>query len=132
MTYPAEYIRTIANTGTDQQVAALYLELTGKNITGCPSCQRSDARIHLRIMAKKQTPTETGQTIGGYRLADRYANRTVKIYDRIVKLEDEKDLAWWLRKAAHVLVQVAPAAPVAPSPSPVADPEVTIDADEAE
>lgn len=115
-----EEIRTIATTGTDQQVAILYFELTGKSIKGCIPCQRKDARIELRIMAKKATQvTEaTTPTIGvnGYTLVAKYTSRPTYIFDRLVQLRDEQDLKFWLTRMPSVLVKIeAEQPPVTPA-----------------
>lgn len=115
-----EEIRQIATTGTDQQVAILYFELTGKSIKGCIPCQRKDARIELRIMAKKASQTEATppETVNGYTLAAKYTSRPTYIFDRLVQLRDETDLKFWLARMPAVLV--APAAPTEPAtPTPV-------------
>ena len=121
-----EEIRTIATTGTDQQVAALYFELTGTNIKGCIPCQRKDARIHLQIMAKKASQGETfysdptvspiSQTsVGGYVLNKKYTSRPTYIFDRLVQLRDEADLKFWLARMPAVLVKIE----ATPTPEPV-------------
>jgi hypothetical protein len=119
-------IRTIANTGTDQQVAALYFELTGTNIKGCIPCQRKDARIELKIMAKKASQGETfysdpvvspepQTSVGGYILNKKYTSRPTYIFDRLVQLRDETDLKFWLARMPAVLVKIE----ATPTPEPV-------------
>ena len=105
--------------GTDQDVALMYYALTGKSIKGCIPCQRKDARIELRIMAKKieqvrVTETQTG--VNGYTLAAKYAENKTYIFDRLVQLRDEADLAFWLARFPAVLIAPITAQILTPTP----------------
>jgi hypothetical protein len=134
MPTPAE-IRQIAMTGTDQQVAALYFELTGTNIKGCVPCQRKDARIHLKIMAKKAQTTALPEAeqagVNGFTLAPKYASRPTYMFDRLIQLRDEADLKFWQRLAPHVLVKIE-ATPTPELVTPPADEATQDDANNGE
>lgn len=94
-------ILSVANNGTDAEVAALYLKLTGRNITKCIPCQKADARIELKVMAKKQQAIEANQPVNGYKVADKYLGCTM--CDRAIAIDTPEQLAFWLRKAPYVL-----------------------------
>jgi hypothetical protein len=118
----AEQIRQIATTGTDHEVAILYFELTGKSIKGCIPCQRKDARIELKIMAKKQTEATpqgaaTRPQVNGYTLASKYTSRPTYIFDRLVQLRDETDLKFWLARMPAVLVKIEAEPPTLVNPA---------------
>ena len=118
-------------TGTDHEVAALYFELTGKNIKGCVPCQRKDARIELKIMAKKQAQAEMPEsvnTVNGYTLADKYASRPTYMFDRLIQLRDEADLKFWLARMPHALVAATPTiiTPATDEPTTQNDNAITI------
>jgi len=98
-------ILEIATNGTDQQVTQLYYQLTGKNITGCLPCQKGDARIELRIMAKKAQLVEDNQTLAGYKVADAYLGKVM--FDRPISVDTPKQVEFWLRKAPFVLEKAA-------------------------
>jgi hypothetical protein len=108
-------ILDIATNGTDQQVTQLYQRLTGKNITGCLPCQKGDARIELRIMAKKAQLVEDNQPVGGWKVADAYLGKVM--FDRPISVETPNQVEFWLRKAPYVL-EPAAAAAVIVEPTP--------------
>lgn len=96
-------IRAIADAGTDRQVADLYKLLFGRSITGCKPCQKVDARIELRIMAKKKAATEQA---GRYQVNPEYAN--VTIGGRVVSVDSDEDIAFWLKRFPKAIVEVKP------------------------
>jgi hypothetical protein len=89
----ANQLKQIAEKGTDKEVVNAYLSVFGKDITGCIPCQKQDARIELKIMAKKlrkeQTP-EVMQSICKYTVKPDYLNARVQNYGPIMPMTDEK------------------------------------------
>jgi hypothetical protein len=86
----------LADSGTDRAVAAVYLAIFGRNITGCRPCIKTDARIELKIYAKNnpdyQVQTFTEMALSKYQLKQKYQdNKTNQIGPYPVSsLTDEK------------------------------------------